>query len=223
MAEASVTIPQRPKPTHSQRGEQTRRAILDAAEDVFAHLGFAAARLEDVAERVGIRRASIVPYYRDKNELYEAVLGDLLGDLLARIEPILRGPHPLVQRAEDAVSSWIDFLNERPTMARLLLREVADAAPDRPARLVPLTRPIVETIEEILREGLPGDALAEGSAIDPAHVASTVAGATIFFAAAMPVLVSEFNPRDPQHLAAHRREVLGITRRLLGVSDPGSG
>ena len=39
MAEASVTIPQRPKPTHSQRGEQTRRAILDAAEDVRIGLG----------------------------------------------------------------------------------------------------------------------------------------------------------------------------------------
>ncbi|MGH7287017.1 MAG: TetR family transcriptional regulator, partial [Myxococcota bacterium] len=50
---------------------RTRAAILAAAEAVFAERGFAAARLEDVAARVGIRRASIVYHFRDKRELYD--------------------------------------------------------------------------------------------------------------------------------------------------------
>ncbi len=66
------------------RAEKTRGTILDAAEAVFAEKGFAAARLEDVAAIVGIRRASIVYYFRDKRDLYEAVLERLFSNLHAR-------------------------------------------------------------------------------------------------------------------------------------------
>jgi TetR/AcrR family transcriptional regulator len=48
------------------RAIRTRAAILDAAEALFSERGFDATRLEDVAERVGIRRASIVYYFKDK-------------------------------------------------------------------------------------------------------------------------------------------------------------
>jgi TetR/AcrR family transcriptional regulator len=51
------------------RAERTRRAILAAAEEHFAARGLAGTRLEDIAETVGIRRASIVYYFRDKHEL----------------------------------------------------------------------------------------------------------------------------------------------------------
>ena len=65
--------------------QSTRDQILDAAEAVFAEKGFAAARLEDVAERVGIRRASIVYYFRDKQQLYDAVLTTVFGGSAARL------------------------------------------------------------------------------------------------------------------------------------------
>src|SRR5262249_17953307 len=66
-----------PRRRGKSRGEDTRRAVLRAAEQVFARLGYAGARMEDVAERVGIRRASLVYYYRDKDALYQALLDDL--------------------------------------------------------------------------------------------------------------------------------------------------
>ena len=60
-------------------------------------------------------------------------------------------------------------------------------------------------------------------AVDPAHLASTVAGATVFFVSAMPTLFPalEFDPLSREQLEAHRSQVLRITRRLLGV--PGDG
>jgi len=209
-----------PRPL-SARAERTRQSILEAAEALFAERGFAATRLEDVAERVGIRRASIFYYYRDKGELYEAVLGSVFGSLLSRIEPILREARPLGERAEAAVSTWIDFLVERPTTARLLIREVADARPGRPPRLGPYTEPFVETIRDVLGKVAPGDALAAGAAIEPLHLASMIAGSTIFFVAAMPVLLPGFSPLDRDHVETHRREVLGVTRRLLGLPEEG--
>ena len=72
-----------PRPT--PKSARTRRAILEAAESCFAAQGFEATRLEDVAAEVGIRRASIVYYFRDKSELYEAVLDELFGELVGGI------------------------------------------------------------------------------------------------------------------------------------------
>ena len=205
-----------PPRTLSPRAKKTHASILRAAESLFAERGFAATRLEDVAKAVGIRRASIVYYYRDKTDLYDAVLADVFGALLDRIEPILRSQPPLAQRTESAVSEWIDFLVARPTTARLLLREVADAQPEKSPRLGPHTAPFFETVRDVLRAVAPDDALAAGEKIDPVHVASTLAGATIFYVAAMPVLVPGFSPHEPLALAAHRREMVLVTRRLLG-------
>jgi AcrR family transcriptional regulator len=56
-----------------RRGARTRKRILDEAERIFSELDYSAARLEDVAQAVGIRRASIVYYFPGKQELYDAV------------------------------------------------------------------------------------------------------------------------------------------------------
>ena len=64
------------------RGKETRQAILQAAEAIFAERGYAGARMDDVAAEVGIKRASMVYYFRDKHSLYVALLQDLYGELL---------------------------------------------------------------------------------------------------------------------------------------------
>ncbi len=201
------------------RSERTRASILGAAESLFAERGFAETRLEDVAAAVGIRRASIVYYFADKPALYDAVLADVFGGLLARIEPVLRTREPLAERAVAAVSAWIDYVAARPTTARILLREVADGRDGREPKLVRHTRVFYQLIGRVLAES-PGDSMVTAPPVDPVHIASLVAGSTVFFVAAMPVLLpgTDFDPLATEHLAAHKREVLGTVRRLLGIS-----
>jgi len=70
------------------KAARTRAAILIAAERCSTERGFDRTRLEDVAAEVGIRRASIVYYFRDKQDLY----GTVLGDLCSSLYEALRGP-----------------------------------------------------------------------------------------------------------------------------------
>lgn len=206
------------------RAERTRAAVLEAAEAIFAEKGFAATRLEDVADRVGIRRASIVYYFKDKKELYHAVLASVLGGLRDRIDAALSREGPLPARVEAGVAAWVDYVGARPSLARLLLREVADAAPGRRPAVLDHTRPFFDLVRREVFER-DGAALAQFSPIDPVHLASTIVGATVFFVAAMPVLLPDraLDPVSPAHLAAHREEVLGIVRRLLGTKGPRKG
>src|SRR5215467_10346642 len=77
-----------------RRGEQTREAILTAAEIVFAEHGFDGARIDTIADVSGFNKTLIFRYFGDKLGLYAQVLrrldrqaselqAQLLGPLLA--------------------------------------------------------------------------------------------------------------------------------------------
>ncbi len=206
---------------HTARAKRTRAAILEAAELLFAERGFEATRLEDVAEAVGIRRASIVYYFRDKRELYDAVLAGVFGDFSKRAERAMLGPGSLAQRIEAAVTAWVQYVGERPALVRLLLREVADASPQRRSALLPHLRPFFELAERVQR-ALRASDLDVSAPVDPVHFASAIAGTTVFFVAAMPALVPDlnFDPLSPRQLERHRQDLLRIARRLLGTPGP---
>ena len=54
--------------------ERTRRAVLDAAEALFAAKGFAATSLQEIADRAGVSRGTPSYFFATKERLYQAVL-----------------------------------------------------------------------------------------------------------------------------------------------------
>ena len=60
------------------RGEESRKAILNAAIDSIASLGLGKLTLDRVADRVGISRGLVVFHFKSKDRLIEEVL-DFLG------------------------------------------------------------------------------------------------------------------------------------------------
>src|SRR6516225_1134564 len=114
------------------KAERTRAAILAAAERLFARRGYAATRLEDVADSVGVKRAALFYHFRDKQALYDAVIEEAFREVVARVEASLAAGGPVGARIEAAVEAWVDAIEERPALARLILRHAADAE-ERPA------------------------------------------------------------------------------------------
>jgi AcrR family transcriptional regulator len=56
------------------KSERTRGRILDAAADVLAERGYAAARLSDIAERAGIKTGSLYYHFESREALVAEVL-----------------------------------------------------------------------------------------------------------------------------------------------------
>lgn len=200
----------------TSRAERTRAAILETAEALFAERGFEATRLEDVAERVGIRRASIVYYFRDKRELYEAVLHDVFSELLARVEAALDAPGPLLSRVDGAVAAWVETIGRRPSLPRLLLREVLDARGRAPV-LRAHTEPFFALVRRVLARSEGDPLVSDAADVDAAHVTSAIAGASLFQLTALPALVPEVggDPFAPERLAHHREQLVRLAHRLL--------
>jgi AcrR family transcriptional regulator len=106
--------------------ERTREAILVAAEDCFAHLGFEGASLQRIGERAGVARSTPAYFFGSKETLYD--------DVLTRV--IARGQEAMARAyarsaegdsAEDAVESYIgaylDFLGHDQNFLSLMQRE----------------------------------------------------------------------------------------------------
>jgi len=203
------------------RAERTRGQILEAAGLRFAAAGYAATRLEDVGQDVGIGRSAVLYHFKDKKLLYRAVLDDLFGGLLDLQQTLLTAKGPLADRLEDAVCGYVDFMGQHPTAARIAMRESINLEPEIREEFHTRMQPYLALLEMIFAEG-ERTGVFHPMRSDPYHFLSTIAGSTLFYVAALPTLVSDlpYDQLSREQLDAHKRDLVEITRRLLGIGDP---
>ncbi|MFQ5515409.1 MAG: TetR/AcrR family transcriptional regulator [Myxococcota bacterium] len=199
----------------------TRAALLAAAERRFSESGFSETRLEDIASDVGIQRAAIFYHFRDKQALYRAVLTDVFGELIHRAHEALTTGGAPAARIERGIEVWLSYVEGRPSVARLILREAANSQPGQRRTLLEETAPLIDEFRRVFEEGRRSGRL-RPIQTDPFQFLSAVVGATVFTIAALPTLLPELplDPLSPAAFAAHRRDVHRIARRLLGVPTP---
>jgi TetR/AcrR family transcriptional regulator len=120
----------------TRNAENTRQAILNAAEAVFAEHGFDGARIEAIAAASSYNQGLIFRYFVDKLGLYAEVirridrqanefLGELLGSLLED-ERLLSDARRFKAFLFTAVGVFFDFMVEHPHVMRILIWEHAE-------------------------------------------------------------------------------------------------
>jgi TetR/AcrR family transcriptional regulator len=207
-------------PQRTRRWQRRRSEILAAAEAVFGEKGFAGTRLEDVADRLEMRRPSLLYYFADKEALYDATFEAILEHFWSRIETAREAEGPL-ERMDAIASAWIECLSGRPNAARILLRQIVDVLPSRSrdvqARLAAILAAIREEIDEGVEVGL-------FKPVDARMYATTIAGASMFWVAAQPVVERSFgiDPLAPETLEEFRDMLAHLTRRMLGTGHDAS-
>ena len=76
-----------------------REAILQAARDVFADLGYGATTVRDIIRRTGLASGTFYNYFRSKEEVFEA----LMDEGMRRIRPRLRAERIRSRTFEDFI------------------------------------------------------------------------------------------------------------------------
>jgi TetR/AcrR family transcriptional regulator len=198
------------------RGLRTRAEIVAAAERNFAERGFEATRLDDIAAEVGIRRAAIFYHFGDKQELYAAVLDEVFRDLT---DSLPQGGSA-VERLEASMTGWIDFVSERPSVARLVMREAANAQPGRATQFTRAGRATGDWFRSVIAEGIASGEIRPR--IEPYRFMSLMSAVTFFHFAAMPWLALDqrVDPWGASELEKHKREILLVARTMLGIAEP---
>ena len=82
--------PARDEPRRRLDPADRKREILTAAYDVFAEVGYKAASIRAIAERAGVTKGLVLFYFKRKEEIFEAVVSDILPQVLAETETLMR-------------------------------------------------------------------------------------------------------------------------------------
>ena len=83
-----MRAPTRYRPGTHQRGEDTRRRILETALEVFAADGYDGASTRMLAERAGVNLPAIQYYFGSKEGLYRAAIEHVIQHINERMAPV---------------------------------------------------------------------------------------------------------------------------------------
>lgn len=125
--------------------EATAKAVLRAAREEFARVGFEAANLRAIATRAGVSPGTVIHHYGDKRELLHAALFSDLEETLhaALARP---GPGPLEAQLSRLAGAVFGYYQGRPALSRALLKESLFADPPWAERFAAQTAEVHEAI-----------------------------------------------------------------------------
>ena len=110
-----------------QRRKEARPAeIMAAALDIFAERGFAAARLEDLAERAGVSKATIYLYFESKADLFAAIVRDIATPHFEEMEALIAAHDGSSAELLDLVIAKLREIatgTQLPSLAKIILSE----------------------------------------------------------------------------------------------------
>ena len=117
----------RGEPLHARRRDQRER-LLEAAREIFAEKGFAAASIDEVVSRARVSRTSFYRFFANKEECMLAVFGEAVDRLAAAFAEAAEADQP-EQRIRLGVREIVGALAADPSMARVVLVEAVGASP----------------------------------------------------------------------------------------------
>jgi len=109
---------------HATSSRDTKAEIHRAAVDLFSAQGYDKTSLREIAEQVGITKASLYYHYSSKQELLRAIVGTFLDDLF----DVLRLTDSLEWSSENeqrALGAYIDVVIAHRATGPTLLRDIA--------------------------------------------------------------------------------------------------
>tara|TARA_Y100001968_G_scaffold304887_1_gene320296 strand:- start:163 stop:792 length:630 start_codon:yes stop_codon:yes gene_type:complete len=136
------------RPPKDSNRPPTKERILEAAAQAFSQAGYASVGLDDIGNRVGLTRPSLLYHFGSKEELYKQVLLNrilALGQALAEVAQL---GGDVAERIENLVGGFIGFLDEHPEFAPLLLRDMMDGRGPSRELLASTLVPLLDGVEE---------------------------------------------------------------------------
>lgn len=201
--------------TKSMSAKQRARydAILAAALDAFAELGFEGASTRQIAAAAGLEQGHLSYYFPSKDDLWREMLLSFQDRFYAVIdEAVAAAPEgTAVERARCILPPFLRYFAEHGKLSRIMLQQFSVSSPRHDWVIDTFARPIWERLsplfEQLEREG----ALA-GIGAAPAYFTIVGAAVTVFGSSREVYRVGGADPATEQFVDGH---IAFLLRALL--------
>jgi TetR/AcrR family transcriptional regulator len=195
-------------------GIETRRAILDAALDLFSDCSFEGASTRAIAEVAGVTQPLLNYHFAGKAELWRAAVDDLFERFTTSMQLRLTGLRGVddLTIAKLMVRHFVEFSAANPQLHRIIMQESKRAGERLDWLVETHVRPIYETavamFERLAARG-------EIAPVAPAHLyyLLTGAGATVFVMAPECQRLTGVDPFAADFVDAHADLVVDLLFR----------
>jgi TetR/AcrR family transcriptional regulator len=192
----------------SDRADQTRARILEAAIGEFSENGLAGARTEQIAEAAGVNKALIYYYFQGKESLYAAAIETVAESVLASSMAALNADQTAGERLLRFALNHFDRIHSQRAFQSLMQQEMLRLRQGEENALTPLIekvfKPMMTRIRELLAEGMRTGELIP---VDEWQMMYSALGANVFYFLSGPVMgmTLGLDPFEPKALKARRK------------------
>ncbi len=102
----------------------TEQNILNAAISVFQKKGMSGARMQEIADEAKINKAMLHYYFRNKQQLFEAVFMQAFQKFAPHVNGIFNSEASVFEKIEGFTESYISFVIENPYLPTFLIQEI---------------------------------------------------------------------------------------------------
>ena len=143
----------------TRRGQDTRAAILRAAEVVIGETGFAAASIADITRKAGIAQGTFYIYFQSKDEVFRELVLEMSRLTRAFLTEATADAPDRLTAERRGLRAFLAFVAERPALYNIVM-EARSVAPDAyRAHYTTFARGYAQNLVAAEREGevRPGD------------------------------------------------------------------
>lgn len=158
--------------------EKQRQAIIQAAVESFREMGFEAVRIDDIARRAQLDRASVYYYFKGKKEIFREIIGSATSANVERAETIAGAARPPAEKLRQLIRDLFDIYERHYPVVYLYLQEDLGRLVQDDSKwgreLVALNRRFDAAVLAIVEEGMASGTFRPGP--DPAIISKGVVG-----------------------------------------------
>ncbi len=100
-----------------------RRAILSAAEEIFAQKGFYAATTDEIAERAEFSKGALYSYFKSKEEMFFSLVREKVDSLEKKVKESIKSASTPIESIENLIKTHLEFFEENKGFFQIMASE----------------------------------------------------------------------------------------------------
>ncbi|MBE3595543.1 MAG: TetR/AcrR family transcriptional regulator [Hydrogenibacillus sp.] len=136
-----------------RRGSDKYEAILNAAINVFADVGYHAAQVSRIAREAGVADGTIYLYFTNKADVLISVFRESMGGYVERLKAALAEEPDARAKLRRLVVEHFRSLADNVPLAVVMQIELRQSDPDIRAGIAPILKAYLDVIDALIDEG----------------------------------------------------------------------